>query len=265
MLHSLSKVVREPSVILNRLYYYMTGVRIKQMRIDNADHAGTISALQSISSEIKKPIPRLELSQAIGDLTHDEDCRALGDLFEHYGSDKSTKHNYYLLYGSILKNKRGQQVNLLEIGLGTNNTEFVSNMGKDGKPGASLRAFRDWGSHFNVYGADIDKDVLFSEERIKTFFVDQTDRGSLDKFTAQLPAEGFDLIIDDGLHTPWANLNTLLFAIEILKDDGVFVVEDILEKYLPVWEITALILEPKYQCQLIKTKAEFVFVITKRR
>jgi len=262
MFHTLAKIIREPSIIFNRVYFMMTGVRIKQMRTDNADYAGTIVALQSIAQN-KEKVARVELSRAIGDLTHDKDCIELGALLEKYGSDKSTKHNYYLLYGSILKAKRDQPLNLLEIGLGTNNTEFVSNMGKDGRPGASLRAFRDWGKQFKVFGADIDAGVLFTEERIKTFFVDQTKREVLEKLAAQLPAQGFDLIIDDGLHTPWANLNTLLFALPLLKEDGVFVVEDILEKYLPVWDVAALLLSPQYDCQLLKTKAEYVFVVSK--
>ena len=62
----------------------------------------------------------------------------------------------------------------MEVGLGSNNTELLSNMGSDGKPLASLRAWRDYFPNAQIYGADIDKDILTNEERIKTFFVDQT-------------------------------------------------------------------------------------------
>ena len=72
--------------------------------------------------------------------------------------------------------------NLLEIGLGSNNTDLVSSMGKEGKPGASLRAFRDFCINAEVIGADIDKRILFKEDRIKTFYVDQTNNSSLDNF-----------------------------------------------------------------------------------
>ena len=61
---------------------------------------------------------------------------------------------------------------LFEIGLGTNNINVRSNMGLDGKPGASLRAFRDY-LNINVYGADVDKGILFEEDKIKTYFIDQ--------------------------------------------------------------------------------------------
>ena len=59
-------------------------------------------------------------------------------LFNKFGSDKSTAHNYHHLYGEILKN-RDDISYVLEIGLGTNNLDVVSNMGTQGKPGASLR------------------------------------------------------------------------------------------------------------------------------
>ena len=34
-------------------------------------------------------------------------------------------------------------------------------------------------SNSQIYGADVDKDILFSEERIETFFVDQNDLETL--------------------------------------------------------------------------------------
>ena len=70
--------------------------------------------------------------------------------------------------------------NIFEIGLGTNYKNIVSNMGINGKPGASLRAFRDYCPNASVFGADIDKRILFEEERIKTFYVDQTDPVTFD-------------------------------------------------------------------------------------
>ena len=51
----------------------------------------------------------------------------------------------------------------------------------------------------------IDRRILFHEDRISTFWVDQTDPNSLDALAAQLGDIKFDLIIDDGLHLPHAN------------------------------------------------------------
>jgi hypothetical protein len=102
-----------------------------------------------------------------------ENEEALKALFDHHGSDKANSHNYHILYSSILGD--GEKIeNIFEIGLGTNNSDVVSNMGSGGKPGASLRAFRDYCPNANIYGADIDSRILFSEERIRTFYLDQT-------------------------------------------------------------------------------------------
>ena len=43
-------------------------------------------------------------------------------------------------------------------------------MNINGKPGASLRAWRDYFENALIYGADIDKNILFKENRINTFF-----------------------------------------------------------------------------------------------
>ena len=69
---------------------------------------------------------------------------------------------------SLFSQKKNSVTNIFEIGLGSINTKIVSNMGKFGKPGASLRAFRDFCPNAIIYGADIDQSILFKEERIKT-------------------------------------------------------------------------------------------------
>ena len=102
----------------------------------------------------------------------------LRELYDHYGSDKAKYHDYHLLYGSLLSEPTSVTA-LLEIGLGTNNPHLVSNMGKRGRPGGSLRAFRDFLPKAQIYGADIDRQILFEEDRITTFFADQTDPASL--------------------------------------------------------------------------------------
>jgi hypothetical protein len=109
----------------------------------------------------------------------------LKSLFDKYGSDKSTRHDYHLAYGSILADP-DSVTDLLEVGLGTNNLDVVSNMGSGGRPGASLFAYRDFLPRARIYGADIDRGILFEDERIKTFFVDQTSPQSFEPIAAQL-------------------------------------------------------------------------------
>jgi hypothetical protein len=134
-------------------------------------------------------------------------------------------------------------------------------MGPAGKPGASLRAFQNFLPNSQIFGADIDASILFSDERIKTFPVDQLDRGSLVKLGHKLNPIKFDLIIDDGLHLPNANLNTLIFGLELLKSDGILVIEDISDASLIIWQIASAILSDKYRTYLIKARGGNLFVV----
>lgn len=182
---------------------------------------------------------------------------SFGMTFQNYGSDKFS-HKYHIIYNYIF-NKINIQ-NLLEIGLGTNNVNIVSNIGQYGKPGASLRAFKELQPLAQIYGADVDKDILFWEERITTFYVDQLDRNSLES----LPKIKYDLIIDDGLHQIGANFNTLLWALENLNDGGYIVIEDI--TLIDPWMTIAYILSQNsiYDCSLVKCARSYLFIVNKK-
>ena len=97
----------------------------------------------------------------INDFQNDN-AMSLGNILQNNNSDKSTTHDYHILYSFVL-DKLGvnSKLNLLEIGMGTNNPTIVSSMGVNGRPGASLYAFREYLPNSNIYGADIDKDILF--------------------------------------------------------------------------------------------------------
>lgn len=206
---------------------------------------------------------KIEDPVGIGDFVDSDDKLAaaehLKNLFDHYGSDKATGHDYHLLYGAILAEPDSVRA-LLEIGIGTNNLAVLSNMGRNGKPGASLRAFREFLPNARIYGADIDREILFSEERITTLFVDQTDPESFDVI-ADAIGDNFDLIIDDGLHSLHANLGTLLFGLERLKVGGCFVVEDITPPALPVWQTVIALMPQQYDCHIVASKGVFLFLV----
>jgi SAM-dependent methyltransferase len=180
---------------------------------------------------------------------------------EFHGSDKTNRHNYHHLYGSILSDHQNIK-NVFEIGLGTNNTDVVSNMGPNGKPGASLRAFKDHCPQARIFGADIDKRILFKEERIETFFVDQTDPSTFHSLASKIPKD-FDLVIDDGLHSPNANVASLQFGLGIVKQGGWVVVEDIRHDSLPVWQVVAALLPPKYKAYIFNASGALVFAVNR--
>lgn len=199
------------------------------------------------------------LAQLAGSMTEcdtatfalDEAVR-LKALLDRYGSDKASRHDYHLIYGRIL----AQPIRaMLEVGLGTNNEDVISNMGREGKPGASLRVFRDFLPEAQVFGADIDRRILFAEDRITTYYVDQTDPASVDALGAQLPE--LDLVIDDGLHAPHANLAVVALAVRKLRPGGWVVVEDIADEAAPLWRVVGSLLP--WEAWLIHAKGGLVF------
>ena len=83
-------------------------------------------------------------------------------------------------------------------------------MGINGKPGASLRVWREYFKNAQIFGADIDKEILFKENRIETYYVDQLNRDSIKNMWKEINKNNFDLIIDDGLHNYDAGKNLFL-------------------------------------------------------
>ena len=190
-----------------------------------------------------------------------EDTSELKTLFNSYGSDKSNSHNYDIFYANILNDRENIKA-VAEIGMGTNNTSVLSNMGSDGKPGASLRAFRDYLPNAQIYGGDVDRNILFNEDRIQTFFVDQLRLETIDNFFNNLP-DDLDLFIDDGLHSPEANLNVLMYGISKIKIGGWYVVEDISNQSMNLWKVVSLLISDNYDKYLLKADKGNLFVINR--
>ena len=91
-------------------------------------------------------------------------------IFEKFKSNKggyfkrnnTIRHFYADFYEESLKNNQIQ--NLLEIGI-----EY----------GGSLRAWSTLYPNANIFGADINKEYLFEELKIKTFYTNQLDKNEL--------------------------------------------------------------------------------------
>jgi hypothetical protein len=202
--------------------------------------------------------------QAIADAPTSEKEKSSVDGLKKYldshGSDKARHHAYHHLYGTILSD-REKISHILEVGLGTNNSDVVSNMGTNGKPGASLRAFKEFCPNAMIYGADIDTRILFSDDRIATFYIDQTKPSTFDQLATQIPMGSFDLIIDDGLHSPNANTATLRFGLEAVRKGGWVVIEDIGLGALAFWQVLAALLPPRFHPMIYRDGDFLVFAI----
>jgi hypothetical protein len=166
-----------------------------------------------------------------------QDQSVISGLCEKYGSDKGggvanrpfgwLPHTYADFYSMLFDHCRTHVRFVFECGLGTNNSDLPSSMGILGRPGASLRVWRDYFPAARVIGADIDKDILFNEDRIETYFVDQTSEESILELWANIPEVKFNLMIDDGLHTYAAGVSLFENSISKLDDQGIYVIEDV--------------------------------------
>lgn len=186
----------------------------------------------------------------------------LRGLFELYGSDKHT-HKYEEIYARLFQ--EGDSVSsLVEIGIGTNNEQVVSHMGKNHRgSGGSLRAFRDFFPNAQVVGLDIDRDALFKEERVSTFYFDQN--GPTDQLSALgIQASSVDLFIDDGLHLFGANIKGLIHGLRYVRPGGWIAIEDLTENALGAWRMVVKLLSADgHRAQLVKAEGAHILLVQK--
>lgn len=132
--------------------------------------------------------------------------------------------------------------NILEIGIGTNDPRGASSMGSKGVPGASLKLWTAIFPNAQVFGADIDPKSFVLGPRYDSLYVNSTDYETLISLRKQLEErtgglQKFDLVIDDGLHTPESNLRTFRALMPLLGSNGYYVIEDISPAWTGFWKV----------------------------
>jgi len=140
-------------------------------------------------------------------------------------------HHYTIFYYELWKNIKDKPLRVFELGMGTTDPNIDSNMGPNGRPGASLFGWSEFFPNSEIFGADVDKKILFETDRIKTYYCDQTDAECVRNMWLQPGLEEkFDIIIDDGLHRYFSNECFFENSIHKLKPDGYYIIEDINNK-----------------------------------
>lgn len=192
------------------------------------------------ANETKKNLELLESGLDYKYIVHykkNHSCE-LSILCDKYGSDKGeisskdnpyywTSHTYADFYTNLFPDP-SKVTKVYENGIGTNNPDIESNMTSKGMPGASLRVWRDFFSNAKIFGTDIDEEILFEEENIQTFQLDQTNSGQIKRFWTNLDQKDFDFMLDDGLHEYEAGISLFANSIEYLSQKGIYVIEDVL-------------------------------------
>lgn len=132
-----------------------------------------------------------------------------------YRTDKDTSHSYIETYDSLFSEYKDKKINLLEIG---------------NHHGGSLSLWNDYFSDANIIGIELDeRSGLRQFDNIENVTIyENTDAISFDTIR-KIEDLGikFDIIIDDASHLPNHQVFVCKFWSQLLKDDGVFVIEDV--------------------------------------
>jgi len=142
----------------------------------------------------------------------------LDTLFNKHGCDKSSKHNYHLVYEKDFSCMRDEPINILELGVFR---------------GDSIKAWLEYFPKAQIYGLDIfvrespeDIEVL-NDERVHWIRGDSLSEDIANKIQEEWNDVTFDIIIDDGKHTPDANRLSFKHLNKFLSKSGAYYVEDV--------------------------------------
>ena len=134
---------------------------------------------------------------------------SLRELAKIHGIDKGA-HGYCEFYEKRFSSIKTQVQKVLEIGI---------------DQGGSLRMWRDFFPNATIFGIDNRSEFIFSENRILTFLIDQTDRIQLEIFGKNYGL--FDIIIDDGSHQIEHQQISFGCLFKYLKIGGFYIIEDL--------------------------------------
>ncbi|MFJ8883978.1 hypothetical protein ACIRJR_11255 [Streptomyces sp. NPDC102402] len=187
------------------------------------------------------PAPRPAAPTGIDAISHD-----LCKLAKHFRTDKWGTHRYAQHYQTHLQHLKDDSINLLEIGVG--------GYSRAGQGGASLRMWKHFFPKAQIYGMDIQDKSFVDEDRITTFIGDQSDPGSLVGVASKTGT--LDVIIDDGSHLSPHILTTFETLFPLLKDGGIYAIEDTQTSYWPEWQGSEDRNDPKTSMSMLKRLAD---------
>ena len=130
-------------------------------------------------------------------------------------TDKVTHHEYHKYYEPVLKPYYNLHGSIVEIGLGT---------------GQSLPMWQNLFKHAHIYG--VDKEYENSgNDRYTIYKGDQSNVNDLNDLRKSLTDKNVFFINDDGSHIPEHQLLTFNTLFPILKEGGIYIIEDIETSY----------------------------------
>lgn len=137
---------------------------------------------------------------------------------DYKGKDLLKPPFYFDVYERYASPYRGKDIDFLEIGV---------------FKGGSLDMWQAFlGSQASIYGIDINPSVQALEQEGYTIYIgDQADTTFLQSIKEKVPV--LDIILDDGGHYPQQQIRSFVALFPHLKDNGVYIVEDVHTSYYP--------------------------------
>ena len=143
----------------------------------------------------------------------------LKEYFDNHNCDKAEKHNYHKVYEKEFNDIRIDEINILEVGI---------------FKGDSIRAWLDYFPNATIYAIDTFQRILpqnidiLEHPRVKWMRADSTNIVVREQIKQEWPRIRFDIVIDDGLHTPGAQAKTYMNLSPLVKKIGAYYIEDVI-------------------------------------
>ncbi|HEY6975457.1 MAG TPA: class I SAM-dependent methyltransferase, partial [Chitinophagaceae bacterium] len=141
----------------------------------------------------------------------------LREIFENHNGRLLNKwENYIDVYDTFFHKYRNKEIIFLEIGVAH---------------GGSLEMWRKYfGEKARIVGVDVNPECKkFEEGNTKVYIGSQEDISFLEQLKKEIPK--VDILVDDGGHTMKQQITTFKYLFDHVKDDGVYVCEDLHTSY----------------------------------
>jgi len=146
----------------------------------------------------------------------------LSDFCDNQRTDKNTLHSYLDTYQTLFEKKRTTATHILEVGIGPH---LQYN-------GGSIMMWANYFTNADIYALDIIPvdniyTDLFHHPRIHVFAGTNAYHPLFFKNHFLTKSPRFDIVLDDGPHTLESMVAFVVLYSQILKEDGILVIEDV--------------------------------------
>lgn len=142
----------------------------------------------------------------------------LCELAEKHGTNKA-EYGYTPVYQDLTAHHPVKRI--LELGIGAPGLSGGASL-----HAASLKMWAEYLPEAEIFAVDNRREILFNGDRIMSLWADVYDSASL-IHAAETFGGHFDLIVDDAVHLPDAQINAMRTLLPHLDTNGIYCIEDV--------------------------------------